>query len=266
MWAESICTTDLSFEQPLSESFRLCLRLEYLFNQLDTHVSRAMPTASHTAISALVKILGVADRSDMKTKLGQLLGQNTQTLEKLVNNPNVSLEKLREMLNQLDTLTQRLKQPNEHHFGDALRQNSFISLMRQQLTTPNGICPYSTPAYALWLSSPCEKRVDSLRLWSSELDDLRQVVQLITSLTRSNGRAQRILCENNFYYQSLDNTINYELIRVVLPVELQLYPEFSVSKHRVNVRFIPARYDNHRSHDADKNPEPFEFELICCHP
>ncbi len=61
------------FEQPLNEQMRICLRLEQLFKQLKESMSQSSISASKIALTALLKIISVVDRPDLKSKLTQTM-------------------------------------------------------------------------------------------------------------------------------------------------------------------------------------------------
>ncbi|WP_280123488.1 cell division protein ZapD [Coxiella endosymbiont of Ornithodoros amblus] len=71
----AMVATTITYEQPLNEPMRICLRLEHLFRQLHEHISEPALAASHLAMLALLKALNVIDRPDLKTKLTQTLTQ-----------------------------------------------------------------------------------------------------------------------------------------------------------------------------------------------
>jgi cell division protein ZapD len=57
------------YEQPVNEHVRVCLRLEQLFNQTLHWMRGTSAWDSRAAISALLEILNVLDRPDLKAKL-----------------------------------------------------------------------------------------------------------------------------------------------------------------------------------------------------
>jgi len=56
------------YEHPLNERYRFFLRLEHLFTQLDHHLGWESPENSHTAVRALLDIINVVGRTDIKTE------------------------------------------------------------------------------------------------------------------------------------------------------------------------------------------------------
>ncbi len=252
----------ITFEQPLNEHTRLCMRLEALFNQLRDHLPKPIVASSKVALSTLLKILTVIERPDLKSKLTQMLTHQATTLAQLEQFQQVDTVRLKTILNQLDSLIDHLHK-NRSKIGEGLRSNEFLNQIRLHLNNPGSICSYNIPAYALWLSHPSEKRIDDLGLWAAEFAQLRRIVDLSLTLTRQSATTQAAVCENGLYHQTLNPNLPCQLICVSLPVdELHYYPEISAGKHRVNIRFLKPHYRNSGRPTAVQ--EPVEFRLSFC--
>ncbi len=251
-------TTAMIFEQPLSEQMRICLKLEQLFNQL-THFMED-PSASPQAVTMLVRILEVIERPDLKSKLTQMLNQYAKSLSALEQKPGVDSTALQKLLDQLNTLIKSYHS-NTQRIGKALRQNEFLKQLKSQLASPGGICQFRLPAYTLWLNKSNAERQQNLVEWLSELSDLQNTVHLILKLTRGSSQPQMITGKSGYYHQNLDPNAPCELIRVQLSND-DIYPEFSVGRHRLTIRFLKTDYTHSgRSKQVKAN---IEFQLSCC--
>ena len=139
-------TTKITFEQPINEPVRLWLRLEHLFSQLDDNLPVETEWGSRVALSAILEIMNVIDRPDLKTKLTKALSQHSAKLAQLEKSPQVNREKLREVLNELDRLTETLfTMPGK--IAQILRENDFLNAIRQYSYNPGGACNFCLPAY-----------------------------------------------------------------------------------------------------------------------
>src|SRR6056297_3297642 len=103
-------TNIITYEQPLNEHIRLCLRLEHLFERCREHIADKTASGSRIAITALLKVLNVVDRPDLKTKLSQVLSQQVGSLAQLEQSPRVDAYKLQQALTHLDQLLKTLHQ------------------------------------------------------------------------------------------------------------------------------------------------------------
>src|SRR3990167_2925247 len=158
-------TSFITYEQPLNENVRLCLRLEHLFNQIHYYLKFDSPNNSRLALETLLKTVDVSDRPELKSKLIQSLNQQAAALAQLEQFPAVDREKLHSILHKLDCLTDALHRSGHVKIGEALRQNVFLKQIRFQINNPAGACDFNSPAYSLWLHLPDERRRADLLHW-----------------------------------------------------------------------------------------------------
>lgn len=255
----------ITFEQPLNEQVRLCLRLEHLFNYLQHHLDDPSTWGSRSVLSTLLEILNVTDRPDLKTKLTKGLSNQALALSQLESFPEVDNKKLRGVLEELDKHIDSLH-AIQGKMGHRLREDEFIKTIRQHSMNPGGACNFSTPAYYLWLEQPLAERQLDLQAWLAELNPLQQIVQLLLQLTRNGSNSVWQIAEQGFYQQALDTKIDCQMIRVTLPLKSEnhppVYPEISVGRHRLSIYFhIPNFKDFARSQKASSH---IEFKLTCC--
>jgi cell division protein ZapD len=249
-----------TFEQPLNETIRLCLRLEHLFIQFHAHSPSEDISASHLAMLALLRILGVIDRPDLKSKITQALSQHATTLSQLEQFPQVDQVQLRKVLNQLDASLKHFH-GNHKKIGEALRSNSFLNQIYSHLNNPAGLCNFTTPAYTVWKQKPSQTRIADLKGWFKVFDELERAVNVILRLTRQSTPAKTIPIEDGFYHQPLDATLPAQLVRISID-NPNIYPEMSVGKHHLSVRFM--QIDPNNNGHAIQYKKPFECTLACC--
>ncbi|MDF1795126.1 MAG: cell division protein ZapD [Coxiellaceae bacterium] len=256
------CTTDcIVYEQPLNETFRLCLRLEYLFNQFDAALAHVQYSEDQMAMQSLMKLLSAIDRPDLKSKITQALSQQATTLGQLEQFPQVNKAQLYDILGQLDSLLNQL-----HHtqckIGDSLRHHPFLNQIYSHINNPAGLCPFSVPAYALWRSKPADIRVTHLKQWVNEFRVIKQAVELILQLTRESTPSKKVMVSDGFHNQALDANMPCQLVRINLPTRLDIYPEISVGKHHLSVRFMQMDYI--AGTPSQQYKAAFELSLTCC--
>jgi cell division protein ZapD len=64
-----------------------------------------------------------------------------------------------------------------------------------------------------------------------------------------------------FYQQPVDPNAVCQLVRVILPSELSVFPEISGGKHRFTIRFLEQATTAGRPAQTDQD---IQFELQCC--
>lgn len=249
------------YEMPLNDSIRICLRLENLFHQFKKTVGCTSPLSTKNAMNALLKILEVTERPDIKSKLSQTLTQYTNAFGHMSRSPQIDATRLQATLKKLEGLNHYL---HTHHtrIGDPLRQNDFLAQIRSNLANPGGVCDYRLPAYMLWQNkSPAEKSKD-LMSWMEAFQPLRDIMEAVLQLTRDSTVLQSTTGENGFYLQTLNPSAPCHLVRVALTAQTNLYPEFSVGKHRLTIRFLsPNYFGTGKSTQAVGSTS---FQLACC--
>lgn len=254
-------SNSLTFEQPLNETVRLCLRLETLLTQFYTGLTHIGCDNDQSALQALLKYISVIDRPDIKSKLTQALSQQATSLAQLEQFPQVDKVHLYDILGQLDSLLNQL-----HHshckLGGTLRQHPFLGQVFSQLNNPAGLCAFACPAYALWQRQSPQQRSHQLKHWMSNCRVIEQSVNIILKLTRESTPFDKVVVSDGFYHQALDANLPCQLIRVQLNTELNTYPEISVGKHHVSIRFMQLDYAV--GSPSRQNQQTFECKLACC--
>lgn len=262
--AEITTTTQCNqiiYELPLNDAVRICLRLENLFHQFDKTVHDTAAISTKNAMNAILKTLEVTDRPDLKSKCSQTLTQYSNAFSQLRHSARLDVNRLQMTLKKIDLMIQYL---HSHHtkIGEALRQNDFLTQIRSNLTNPGGVCDYRLPAYMLWQNKSHVEKVKDLMEWMAVFKELREISETILELTRGSTEMETVTAENGFYLQPLNPTTPCHLVRVAIPVQMNLYPEFGAGKHRLTIRFLePSYFGSGKSAQTQK---PFSFQLACC--
>lgn len=250
---------NIIYEQPITESTRICLRLQHLFAQVEHHLQGESEWSSRAAITAILDILTIIDRPDLKNKLGNALTQHIMRLTQLKGTPNVDAKKTRQLLDELNDIADKLHN-HKGRIANELRENEFLLAIQQRVIIPAGTCDFSSPAYHLWLNQSVKSRTKHLNQWFSQFIQLQDIIALLLRLTRDSAILQTKTATEGFYQTNLEPTVAYQLIRICLPTTIHLYPEISVGKHRLAIHFFELNpIDKSIQTKAD-----VQFELACC--
>lgn len=225
------------YEQPLNELIRACLRLEQLFLQADHQITDASTIGTRLMISTLMSILQLLDRPDIKAKLAKELTHQVFLLSRLENTPEIDQPKLSELLKQLDELS-RTFIDSSGKIGQNLRDIELLSNLRLHLASPGGGCNFDIPVYHCWLQRPDKERLATIKEWFAEFDKVRLANELLLKLVREESKIQHKQAVNGFHQELLDPQIKLRLIRVMIPTEVEAYPEISIGRHFLSVRFF----------------------------
>lgn len=246
-------STVILFEYPLNEKVRSWLRMEYLLLQLSGSQPVNDPVAALSFFRSIADLLDIFDRGDMRADLVKELERRQQKLESWLNVSGVDV-----------TLVTELQQTLKHHsaemmtvprMGQQLREDRFISQVRQRLSIPGGCCSFDLPTLQIWLHLPEDVRQQQVDEWCRTLLPLKESLLLVLDLIRQSGTFQTKMSLNGFYQ---DNAEDADILRLKIRAEDALYPQISGHKNRYAIRFMPV------DSEGGQIPERLEFELACC--
>ena len=248
------------YEQPLSERIRSFLRLEYLFDRARHELARTDPWASRSTLEALINIMALMGRSDVKKEIIKELERHCGTMDALARNPRVDKETLDEVSGQVRHFLSALKFRDSAP-GYELKFHEFLSSVRQRSSIPAGTCDFDLPNLHYWLKMPAQQRAQDLERWLSAFDIVKDAVTLCLSLVRESSTVSSELAEAGFYQRSLDSGSPCQMIRVSLDSNGLYFPEISAGRHRFTVRFMQLESTEVRPVQTDQD---VPFRLSCC--
>ncbi|MDH5786149.1 MAG: cell division protein ZapD [Chromatiales bacterium] len=254
----STSAVQIIYEHPLNERIRTMLRLEHLFSLAMHYRVKQESWDSRIFISTLIDLLDIFSRGDLKNELIKELERSASTLRALIENPNVDSSRLSTITRAMEHLIDNLY-GMKHQPGHELRTDEFLTAIRQRSTIPGGSCDFDLPAYHRWLEQPWAQREAAQKRWFSQLDPIRQAIDLQLKMIRNSADPRTIVSDGGSYQQSLDTSLPFQLLRVSLPAESPYYAEISGSRHRFNIRFL-LQQDGR----AQKTDENVSFQLTCC--
>lgn len=250
------------FEQPLNERVRTFLRVEHLLDQGGRFLrtSATEPWDSRLCLTALLDVIDLMSRSDLKSEIIKELERHAGTLAALQRNPGVDQERLETILGDIARYIAELRDPACQP-GQALRSDELVQSVRQRNAIPGGTCNFDLPGFHHWLHRPAEVRRASLEHWHADLAPIRRGLKLALNMIRSSSTPTREVAERGFFQRPIEPGTACQLIRVVLPADSRYYPEISAGRHRFTVRFMEQPDTRQRPVQTE---DAVEFELHCC--
>lgn len=248
------------YEQPLNENIRAYLRLEQQFNSMLHHAQGGSEWSDRAVVNDILQLSNLLDRPDLRSKLAKEIGRQLEALLPHRGDPCVEQEGLHALIQELETLQQKLY-AHEGRFGQNVRENEFLTSIRQYLYNPGGACHFDSPAYYNWLHAYPERRQQDIQRWLSEFEIVRQAVGLLLQLVRDSAEPQEKLAPLGFFQEVLDPRTVCPLIRVIVRQEDGVFPEISSGRHRVTIRFNQARHGGERPAQTEKD---VPFQVVYC--
>ena len=248
------------YEQPLSERIRMFLRLEFLFHRARYLLGQESPWANRLTFEAIIDVMAVLGRADLKKEVIKELERHSATLDALSRNPNVAQERLQEVRDEVQSMLQALHE-RETAPGHELRHNELLNAVRQRSSIPAGTCDFDLPAFHYWLEQPGGQRLRDLHEWISTFGVFESSVGLCLRIVRESVGATSEVASGGFFQRKLDSSQPCQMIRVALSRGVSLYPEISAAQQRFAIRFL-------RPGDTTSRPtqteEDVDFDLVCC--
>jgi len=249
----------LVFEQPLNERVRTLLRLEFLFAQHAHHAADPTPFGLRARLGALLDILTVLSRSDLKKDILKELQEQAAMLRRLESRPGVDPGRLSSILGELNHVIQLIQPQIGHFSASVLRENEFLISVYNRVSIPGGSCGFDLPAYHYWLSQPPALAQADLDTWFADLAPYEAGVRLYLRLLRGSVEAVPAVAQDGVYVHQPQGASS--LLRVFVPRGIGVFPEISAGAHRFTIRFMSFPDAQHRTVQTHA---ALPFQLQCC--
>lgn len=247
----------IDYEYPLNERVRTWLRIEDLFAKAETFMARTEQRDHHAAMQAIFELVEVTARPDLKSELLQEIERQRIAFDLWRDNPAVDGEALEGVLAQMQLIREKLLATSGKPC-QSLRENEWLSAIRNRSFIPGASCSFDIPSYHYWLHLPSAERSLDLAGWLAVLDPVREAVLMVMRLLRegrqrSTSQAEKGVCQIN-----LGGRIPM-LLTIRMQPDFPCVPEISAGKHVINLRFVTID-KQHRPRLCEQDV-PFELML-----
>ncbi|MFK8027411.1 MAG: cell division protein ZapD [Gammaproteobacteria bacterium] len=250
----------VSFEQPLNERMRTFMRVEQLYSRCQYYIEKEEALDSHSALSALLELMGLVSRGDLKRELMKEVKRQLANLQQLHSIPSLDQNKLEQLVSGHSTLINELdNQPGQ--LVSHLKDNDFINSIKQRAAIPGGTCDFDLPSYHYWLTQPPAKRKETIQTWLQPFDVVYKTVVHCLELIRNSSEIESCEALKGFYQKNLDQNQPNQLIRVLVDTKDQCFPEISAGKHRFSIRFLEQANPNQYPKQVERD---ITFKIACC--
>ena len=248
------------YEQPLNERIRTFLRLEFLFEQFAHSQTGKSHWDARSALHRLLEILTFIGRNELRAELLKELERQATALGKLRETPGVSADTLASILEEINHRTNVLFDLDTVAM-ESVRKSDLLNSVRQRSAIPGGTCNFDLPGLHNWLQRSPAECFEHLDRWIQPLRPLQDALGLLLRLIRGSARPSQEIANDGFFQKSLDASSPNQMVRVVVPAELGVYPEISGGRHRFSIRFMEHPDPNKR---PTKSFDDIPFQLVCC--
>ena len=252
------------YEYPIIERIRTLLRLEDLFDKAHYFLQRSHPRDHHAALLAIFEIVEVAGRADVKSDLLQELERQRQGLSSFRTNPDIAHDVLETVLAEIALASVNLNRLTGKA-GQHVRENEWLSGIKNRSAIPGGTCEFDLPAYHHWLSRSVDTRTEDLTDWIAPMLPIRDALAIVLKLLRGSGRTQPAVAQNGQFQQMLAGK-TYHLARLKLAGDEPGVPELSANRYALMARFMVSPIAGGSEGDGKSRQALHDvaFELTLC--
>ena len=241
---------ELIYEQPLNEKTRSYLRLEYLANQLQSNLDQ---DHQHRCFYPLFSLCELTERCDYRGEIIKDIDKQLITLKKWQNLPHIDEQQVISYVEKLQAARKCLLDCNRP--GQTLKQDRFLSALRQRFGMPGACCNFDLPQLHYWLAKPWDVRQQQYKAWIASFTCLLTPVRLLLELTRKTTDYNPATAVAGFYQGNSNQALS--LIRVKLDASQGCYPTISGNRNRYAIHFVLFDQQKH----SDKT---IDFMLATC--
>ena len=250
----------MKFEQPLTERMRTFLRVEFLYEQTLFHGDEPTEFSARAAVTALLEILTILGRGDVRTDVSKELERHAELLGRYRSQPGVDPARLTGLIDNIDELKQKLSEAGPQ-VVNPLKECDFLTTIRHRSAIPGGTCTFDLPDYAYWLHLPAAERRKQLDEWTNHIKPICDAVAEVLWLTREATAAKPQVATGGLFQHAFDRSEQASLVRVLLPASVGMFPEISAGQHRFTIRFVRWRGVDSRPAQVTQD---IRFQLAIC--
>ncbi|PKM13340.1 MAG: cell division protein ZapD [Gammaproteobacteria bacterium HGW-Gammaproteobacteria-3] len=252
--------TPIIYEFPLNERIRIFIRLELLFKQLAHFLDGNSVSDRRAALDALLDILTIFSRNDLKSETLKELDRHAKVLTQLARTDGVDTDKVDDILADLTQTGKNLYAANGK-IGVKIMESDLFQSISQRSSIPGGTCSFDLPAFHFWLEQEESVQRKALEQWTQPFADIHKAITLILGFIRQSTTPSRKLAQAGFFQMALDRSLPLQLLRISVARDIPCFAEISGGKHRFTIRFMtPSNEQSRPLQSSDDIP----FDLTCC--
>lgn len=244
--------TTHKFEHPLNEKTRIYLRVESLLRQAHVASCFAENHQYQLFFRSIFDLLEIFEQIQLKSELAKDIEKQRLLYRSWLDVDGVDQVTLHSLLDEADRTHSALM--HAERFGQSLKEDRFLSSIRQRFSLPGGSCCFDLPALHYWLHLPLERKKHDAQKWLNSLQPLSDALHLWLKLTRETGYFRSQIARNGFFQSDAEEA---NILRLHIPMEFGVYPMISGHKNRFAIKFISFETGQACSQDVS-------FDLAVC--
>ena len=218
---------------------RTFLRVEFLYEQTLFHVDEPTEFGARAAVAALLEILTILGRGDVRTDVKKELERHAELLEPLPQparrRPGAPHRAHRQ--HRRAAPAARRSRPAA---VNPLKECDFLTTIRHRSAIPGGTCMFDLPDYGYWLHLPAAERRRQLDDWTNHIKPICEAVAEVLWLTREATEATPRRAGRPVPARLRSQRAG-EPRASAAARHGGVFPEISAGQHRFTIRFVRWR-------------------------
>ena len=245
------------YEQPVAENVRNFLKCEYLNEKLNSSLLQDNIWSIKSSIITLLEMSDFSQRINLKIEFLKELEKSNLLIKKLYNDEILDISKYDKYKTQIEKCLLELENLDGNPSKKIL-DNDFLMQIKSKLHIPAGDNFFDMPSYLNFLSSKKNFIVENINKWSQPFSPFFQSSKLILSIKRRSSKFEPFISNNSFFEKKLENDQKFDLVRIRLEKNTNIYPDISVNRQNINAVFKTSYGDSRLSKPVI---EDVRFEL-----
>lgn len=229
----------ITSEFPLSERIRRLLRVEEIYLKFEYQLKNTHDYFEYSCFNTLFEIVQLVSRSDLKIDF-------LQELERQEKKQSTAIEQqiLKEDVFDQGEIVSMIKRARKKlevidvKPGFNFNNNLFLEDVRKRIGSPGGLLDVDFPSFRNWATQNTRKsKLEDFKFWAQSLMVFKDAASAILVILRNQSMIESITAKEGKHQQNIDPLKTYDLIRIQLEKESNVYPEISANKYTVNIFF-----------------------------
>lgn len=247
-----------TYELAVSESSRLCAKLENIFVQMRHHLNQRGFASRHLALESVLNLMQVLDRPDIRARLVQALQVVQDYLGGLLGQQQVDSVRLRQIIVAFDEDLSYMHATNR--LGNNLFNDALLMLLRSHINAHGQAAYQLSPICQLWQLQDAGLNFSCFQRWIEPLLPLERAVLRLMKFMREHYKST--VCEASNGFSKWDIPKDEPIFMVGISVPNGIVPAISSGQKLISVTFHTALWGDKQILEQYTGSVRFEW-MVC---
>jgi len=229
----------IAFEFPLNERIRRLLRIEEIYQKFEHQLKNTHDYFEFGCFNTLFEIVQLVSRSDLKIDFLQELERQEKKQSTLQSDQALKEEQLdlKKIISMIQVARKKLENIDVKP-GFNFNNNLFLEEVKKRITSPGGLLDVDFPNFHNWTIQKTRKsKLEDFKSWSEPLMVFKDSASVLLIILRNQCHLELLKVKEGKHQKTIDPLKTFDLIRLEIAENLDVYPEISANKYTVNIFF-----------------------------